>query len=194
MRKQIIFCVLVCFFSLQRLEAQFVVTDISAQIDRIIDRVTTAASQIRNFTEYKQIADAARALKTISNKIKNSEKVLDCFNLVADHATLYSNMYKTVQSDKMFTTAEKLKIRTNYIGYVNQSLKVFKDIKTAVIEGNASMNDKERIDLIDLVNQRLTQNYKNMYTYCQAIAAASSVRAASNYERNSKVTLYGTRN
>jgi hypothetical protein len=162
MKKQIFIFIIFCLITSRGIYAQFVVHDISAQIDRIIDRVTTAASQVKNFLEYKQVADAARALKLVSNKIKNSEKVLDCFSLVADHATLYSNMYNSVQRDKMFTLTEKVKIRSNYIGFVNKSLKTFKDIKTAIIEGNATMSDKERMDLIDLVNQRLTENYKKM--------------------------------
>lgn len=175
------------------LKAQWAVVDINAKIDRVIERITTATSQFKNMSEYKAIADAARALKKVSSGIKNSKKVMDCFSMVTNHAELYSKMYKSFMKDKNYTLPEKVQIKSDLMSYVRQSLDDFGDLKTAIIEGTATMNDKERFDLVDLVRTRLSDNYKKMYSFSRGIQSTSKLRATSDYERNNKVGLYGTK-
>jgi len=193
MKIKCIICTFLTVISIGNIKAQWTVVDLSAKFDRIIERITTASSQLKNFTEYKAVADAARALKKVSNTIKNSKKVLDCFNLITKHAELFSQMYKSAMNDKNYKLEEKVQIKTNLTSYVNQSLDDFSDLKTAIIEGNADMNDKERFDIIDLVKTRLIENYKKMYAFCRSIWATSKLRAAGEYEREHKIGLYGTK-
>lgn len=193
MKIKILICILIVLVSTTNVRAQWSVVDFSAKVDRIIERITTASSQLKNFTEYKAIADAARALKKVSSSIKNSKKVLDCFNLVTKHAELYTHIYKAAMQDKYYKIEEKVQIKANLIDYVKQSLEDFSDLKTAIIEGSAEMNDKERFDIVDLVKRRLTENYTKMYAFSRSIQTASKLRATSEYERNNKINLYGTK-
>jgi len=192
MKRKFILCVLIAVISTATVKAQWTVVDFSAKIDRMIERITTASSQLKNFTEYKAVADAARALKKVSAGIRNSKKVLDCFNLVTKHAELFSQMYTSAMNDKNYKLDEKVQIKTDLSSYINQGLDVFSDLKTAIIEGNAEMNDKERFDLVDLVKTRLIENYKKMYAFCRSISATSKLRATDAYEREHKIGLYGT--
>lgn len=193
MKRKIIMLMLISVIGSTSLKAQLVVVDAPAKIDRIIERITTATAQFKNITEYKAIADAARALKKVSAGIRNSKKVISCFDLVTKHAELYSKMYKSFMKDKNYTLPEKVQIKTDLMTYVKQSLNDFGDLKTAIIEGTATMNDKERFDLIDLVQNRLTENYTKMYSFSSGIQSTSKLRATSKYERENKIGLYGTK-
>lgn len=184
MKKMLIAVFLLYIF--QSAHAQFAVFDPKAQIDRILERIRATAAQVMNMAEYKAVADAARALKKVSSGIRNSQKVIDCFKLVADHSSLYSGMWKTVVPDKNFSAAEKLSIKKNFSSFITQCVNDFGDIKTAVIEGNATMNDKERFDLIDLVQKRLEKNYAAMYNFSKSVRSASRNRAVAAYERHHK--------
>ena len=184
MKKILVAVFMLCAF--QRAHAQFAVFDPKAQIDRIVERIRATAAQVMNMAEYKAVADAARALKKVSSAIRNSEKVVDCFKLVADHSSLYSAMWQTIVPDKNFSAAEKLSIKRNYSSFITQAVKDFSDIKTAILEGNATMNDKERFDLVDMVQKRLDKNYTAMFNYSNGVRAASNSRASATYERTHK--------
>jgi hypothetical protein len=46
---------------------------------------------------------------------------------------------------------------------------------------------------VDLVKTRLTDNYNKMCVFSRNIMAASKLRATSEYERDNKIGLYGTK-
>ena len=167
-------------------KAQFVVTDPGQIIQTIIDRVTNAYSQYKNYQEYKTATDAIRALKKISSAVKNTKKVADCYTLIAKHKELYNNMWAAASSDRKFSNNEKVGIKNNLSGFVNMALNNIDDLKTAIVEGNATMNDKERIDMIDRVYTRLSTSYNNMYAYSSSIHSVATSRAAERYEREHK--------
>ena len=175
-------------------KAQFVVANPTSDILTIQDRVTTAFSQLKNFQEYKTATDAVRALQKVSAAVKNSKKVMSCFTLMAKHKELYNNIWAAAAGDRKFNNTEKGSIRSNLDRYVDVALRNAEDLKQAIVEGNATMSDKERFDLIDQVYSRLSSTYNDMYSYCSSIRSVSINRAAEQYERKNKMDgLYGTR-
>lgn len=169
-----------------RAQAQFIVNDPLMVAETITDRVTTAFSQYKNFQEYKTATDAVRALKKISGAVRNSKKVMDCYTLIAKHKELYNNIWRAASSDRKFTNPEKASIKNNLGGFVDAALRNLEDLKQAIVEGNATMNDKERFDLIDQVYTRLMASYNSMYAYSSSIQSVSVNRAAERYERQHK--------
>ncbi len=175
-------------------KAQFVVANPTSDLLTIQNRVTTAFSQFKNYQEYKTATDAVRALQKVSAAVKNSKKVMSCFTLMAKHKELYNNIWAAAAGDRKFNMNEKSSIRKNLDRYVDVALRNAEDLKQAIVEGNATMSDKERFDLIDLVYSRLSSTYNDMYSYSSSIRSVSINRAAEQYERANKIDgFYGTR-
>ena len=87
--------------------------------------------------------------------------------MVGDITDIYVTSFERMLSDPYFTPEELSAIALGYTKLLEESAHLLNDLKTVVNENGLSMNDKERMDIIDrcyndmLQNRSLVQYYTN---------------------------------
>ena len=69
--------------------------------------------------------------------------------MVGDITDIYVNSFERMLSDPYFTPEELSAIAIGYTKLLEESAHLLNDLKTVVNENGLSMNDKERMDIID---------------------------------------------
>ena len=175
MKKKILMLCMGCFFVSLTAKAQWVVTDptnlaqgIINAARNIVQTSTTATNMINNFQEtvkiYKQGKEFYDGLRKVKNLVRDARKVQQTILMVGDITDIYVNSFERMLSDPYFTPEELSTIALGYTKLLEESAHLLSDLKTVVNENGLSMNDKERMDIIDRCYTDMLQ-YRSLVQY-----------------------------
>jgi uncharacterized protein YfkK (UPF0435 family) len=202
MKKLILFCVGI-LMGMSTLNAQFVVTDptnlasgILNSANEIVQTSNTVSNVVKNFNEVKKVYEQGKEyydkLKAVNNLVKDARKVQQTVLMVGDISDLYVNSFGKMINDPNFSPQELTAIAFGYSKLLNESGDLLKDLKQIVNSSSLSMNDKERMEIIDRVYKEVSEYHKLVRYYTNKNISVSYLRAKKKNDAQRVLQLYGT--
>ena len=148
-----------CIFASQT-HAQFIVADpgnlvqgIINSVEQIAEMSTTATNVVKNFNETKKIFEQGKEfydkLKQVNNLVKDARKVQKTILMIGEISEIYVNNFQLMLQDKNFRPEEIAAIAAGYSKLLAESGDLLAEIKEVINVNGLSMNDKERMDVIE---------------------------------------------
>ena len=186
-------------------KAQFVVTDpanlasgILNSANEIVQTSSTVSNVVKNFKEvekvYKQGKEYYDKLKAINNLVKDARKVQQTVLLVGDVSEMYVQNFGKMMNDPNFTAQELTAIGNGYSALLGESTELLKELKQIITSSSLSLNDKERMDIIDRVYKEVKEYHSLVRYYTNKNISVSFVRAKKQNNSKRVLELYGTAN
>ena len=186
-------------------KAQWVVTDptnlasgILNSANEIVQTSSTVSNVIKNFKEvekvYKQGKEYYDKLQAVNNLVKDARKVQQTVLLVGDVSEIYVTNFGKMMNDPNFTPQELVAIGNGYSALLNESTELLKELKQIVTATNLSLNDKERMDVIDRVYKEVKDYHSLVRYYTNKNISVSYLRAKKKNDAQRVLELYGTSN
>lgn len=183
-------------------KAQWVVTDptnlaqsIVNTTQQIVQTSSTARNMLNNFKEVEKVYNQGKkyydALKSVNNLVKDARKVQETVLMVGDISQMYVTNFKKMTQDANFSAEELNAIAFGYSKLLAESSNLLKDLKQIVNASSLSMNDKERLDIIDRVHKEVKEYYLLVRYYTQKNISASYLRAKKKNDTQRVLSLYG---
>lgn len=188
-----------------KLSAQWVVTDptnlasgILNSANEIIQTSATVNNVIKNFKEvekvYKQGKEYYDKLQAVNNLVKDARKVQQTVLLVGDVSEIYVKNFGKMLHDPNFSSAELVAISNGYSILLNESTQLLKELKQIVTATSLSLNDKERMDIIDKVYNDIKDYHSLVSYYTKKNITVSILRAKKKNNTKRVLDLYGSSN
>lgn len=182
--------------------AQFVVTDpgnFAGNIANSIKEIATASKTVKNtlngFKEVEKLYGDTKkyydALKKVNNLIGDAYKVKETLVMVGDITGIYVDAYKRMLSDTNFRPAELTAMASGYARLLELSGESVKELKSIAKSGSFSMNDKERMELIDRIYEQVKEYKAITSYYTRKNISVSYVRAKKKDDIRRVQELYG---
>ncbi|MDP3442969.1 DUF4141 domain-containing protein [Flavobacterium petrolei] len=186
-------------------KAQFVVTDpanlasgILNSANEIIQTSSTVSNVVKNFKEvekvYKQGKEYYDKLQAINNLVKDARKVQQTALLVGDVSEMYVQNFGKMMNDPNFSPQELVAIGNGYSSLLNESTELLKELKQIITSSSLSLNDKERMDVIDRVYKEVKHYHSLVRYYTNKNISVSYLRAKKKNDAKRVLDLYGTSN
>ena len=186
-------------------KAQFVVTDpanlasgILNSANEIVQTSSTVSNVVKNFKEvekvYKQGKEYYDKLKAINNLVKDARKVQQTVLLVGDVSEMYVQNFGKMMNDPNFTAQELTAIGNGYSALLGESTELLKELKQIITSSSLSLNDKERMDIIDRVYKEVKEYHSLVRYYTNKNISVSYLRAKKKNDAKRVLDLYGTSN
>lgn len=174
-------------------KAQWVVTDpanlasgIINSANEIIQTSSTVSNVIKNFNEVKKVYEQGKEyydkLQAINNLVKDARKVQQTVLLVGDVSEMYVTNFGKMMNDPNFKPQELVAIGNGYSALLNESTELLKELKQIITASSLSLNDKERMDIIDRV-------YKEVKDYHSLVRYYTNKNISVSYLRAKKKTM-----
>ncbi len=205
--KRILFMVsaVLMFCAVPVVHAQWVVTDptnlasgILNSANEIVQTSSTVSNVIKNFKEVEKVYNQGKEyydkLKAVSNLVKDARKVQQTVLLVGDVSEMYVTNFRKMMNDPNFTPQELTAIGNGYSALLNESTELLKELKQIVTATNLSLNDKERMDVIDRVYKEVKDYHNLVRYYTSKNISVSYLRAKKKNDSQRVFELYGTSN
>lgn len=185
--------------------AQWVVTDpgnlasgILNSANEIVQTSSTVSNVIKNFNEVKKVYEQGKEyydkLKAINNLVKDARKVQQTVLLVGDVSEMYVKNFGKMMNDPNFSPQELTAIGNGYAALLNESTELLKELKQIVTASSLSLNDKERMDIIDRVYKEVKDYHSLVRYYTNKNISVSYLRAKKKNDAKRVLELYGTAN
>lgn len=185
--------------------AQWVVTDpsnlaqsIVNSANEIVQTSSTVSNVIKNFKEvekvYKQGKEYYDKLQAVNNLVKDARKVQQTVLLVGDVSEMYVNNFGKMINDPNFSSQELSAIANGYSALLNESTELLKELKLIINASTLSLNDKERMDIIDRVYKEVKEYHNLVRYYTNKNISVSFLRARKQNDTERVLELYGTAN
>ena len=196
-------CTIMLFAVIPSAKAQWVVTDPSNLAQGIVNTArqivqtsTTATNMINNFKEVQKVYNQGKEyydkLKAVNNLVKDARKVQQTVLLVGDVSEIYVKNFGKMINDPNFNEQELSAIANGYSVLLNESVSLLKELKQIVNASTLSLNDKERMDIIDGVYKEVKE-YNNLVRYfTNKNISVSYLRAKKANNSKRVLDLYGT--
>jgi len=206
MKNLIIKIVVVAFFAAFTFaKAQFVVTDpanlasgILNSANEIVQTSSTVSNVVKNFNEVKKVYEQGKEyydkLKAINNLVKDARKVQQTVLLVGDVSEMYVNNFGKMLNDPNFNAQELSSIANGYSALLTESTELLKELKEIITSNGLSLNDKERMDVIDRVYKEVKEYHNLVRYYTNKNISVSYLRAKKQNNTQRVLNLYGTSN
>ncbi len=186
-------------------KAQFVVTDpanlasgILNSANEIIQTSSTVSNVVKNFKEvekvYKQGKEYYDKLQAVNNLIKDARKVQQTVLLVGNVSEMYVQNFGKMMNDPNFSPQELAAIANGYSALLNESTELLKELKQIVSSSSLSLNDKERMDVIDKVYKEVKEYHSLVRYYTNKNISVSFLRSKKQNNTQRVLELYGTSN
>ena len=186
-------------------KAQWVVTDpanlasgILNSANEIVQTSNTVSNVVKNFKEvekvYKQGKEYYDKLQAVNNLVKDARKVQQTVLLVGDVSEMYVQNFGKMMNDPNFSAQELIAIANGYAALLNESTELLKELKQIVSSSSLSLNDKERMDIIDRVYKEIKEYHSLVRYYTNKNISVSFVRAKKQNNTKRVLELYGTAN
>lgn len=204
--KKIIYVVLaVLVLAAAPARAQFVVSDpgsyaqgIINTANQIIEASATASNTLDSFKEVKKVYDQGKefydALKAVNNLIRDARKVQQTVILVGEISEMYVTNFGHMLNDPNFSPQELTAIAFGYSKLLNESTALLDELSQIISASTLSLNDKERMDVIERVYREVKQYYNLVRYYTNKNISVSYVRAKKQNDTRRVLELYGTAN
>ncbi len=186
-------------------QAQWIVTDptnlvqgIVNTAQEIIQTSSTASNMISNFKETVKIYEQGKKyydkLKSVNNLVKDARKVQQAVLMIGEISDVYVHSFQKMLQDENYSPEELTAIAFGYSKLLGESGSLVKELKRIVNPSTLSMNDKERMDVIDRVYKEI-KDYRNLVNYyTQKNIGISYLRAKKKGNAQRVLALYGTLN
>lgn len=185
------------------INAQWVVSDpgnlaqsIVNTAQEIVQTSSTAANTLNNFREvekiYKQGKKYYDALKQVKAIVKDARKVRETVLMVGDISEIYVTNFKKMTQDPNFSPEELEAIAFGYSKLLEESSGLLGDLKKIINATSLSMNDKERMDIIDQVYKEVKEYHSLIRYYTKKNISVSYLRAKKKNDTKRVLDLYGT--
>lgn len=182
--------------------AQWVVTDpgnFAGNIANSVKEIATATKTVKNtlngFKEVEKLYGDTKkyydALKKVNNLIGDAYKVKETLVMVGDITGIYVDAYKQMLSDPNFRPAELTAMASGYARLLELSGESVRELKSIAKSGSFSMNDKERMDLIDRIYEQVKEYKAITSYYTRKNISVSYVRAKKKDDIRRVQELYG---
>lgn len=202
---KIMVCMVILFAVMPNAKAQWVVTDptnlaqgIVNSARQIIQTSTTATNMINNFKEVQKVYNQGKEyydkLKAVNNLVKDARKVQQTVLLVGDVSEMYVNNFGKMLNDPNFNEQELTAIANGYSILLNESTELLKELKQIVNSSGLSLNDKERMDIIDQVYVKVKEYHNLVRYFTNKNISISYLRAKKANNSQRVLDLYGTAN
>lgn len=186
-------------------KAQFVVTDpanlasgILNSANEIVQTSSTVSNVVKNFKEvekvYKQGKEYYDKLQAINNLVKDARKVQQTVLLVGDVSEIYVQNFGKMMNDPNFSPQELVAIGNGYSSLLNESTELLKELKQIITSSSLSLNDKERMDVINRVYKEVKDYHSLVRYYTNKNISVSYLRAKKKNDAKRVLDLYGTSN
>lgn len=183
--------------------AQWIVSDpgnlaqsIVNTAQEIVQTSSTAANTLKNFKEvekvYKQGKKYYDALKKVKAVVKDARKVRETVLMVGDISEIYVTNFKKMTQDPNFSPDELEAIAFGYSQLLEESSGLLNDLKKIINASSLSMNDKERMDIIDQVYRDVKEYHSLIRYYTKKNISVSYLRAKKKNDTKRVLDLYGT--
>lgn len=184
-------------------KAQWVVVDpsnlasgIINSANEIVQTSSTVSNVIKNFKEvekvYKQGKEYYDKLQAVNNLVKDARKVQQTVLLVGDVSEMYVKNFGKMMNDPNFTPQELSAIANGYSALLNESTELLKELKQIISSSSLSLNDKERMDIIDRVYKEVKDYHSLVHYYTNKNISVSILRAKKQNNTKRVLELYGT--
>lgn len=198
-------CMVTLFAVAPSAKAQFVVTDpanlasgILNSANEIIQTSSTVSNVVKNFNEVKKVYEQGKEyydkLQAVNNLIKDARKVQQTVLLVGDVSEIYVQNFGKMMNDPNFSPQELSAIANGYSALLNESTELLKELKQIVSSSSLSLNDKERMDIIDRVYKEVKEYHNLVRYYTNKNISVSILRAKKQNNTKRVLELYGTSN
>lgn len=186
-------------------KAQWVVTDptnlasgIINSANEIVQTSSTVSNVIKNFNEVKKVYQQGKEyydkLKAVNNLVKDARKVQQTVLMVGDVSEMYVENFSKMMNDPNFSAQELAAIANGYSALLNESTELLKELKQIVSSTSLSLNDKERMDIIDRVYKEVKEYHNLVRYYTNKNISISFLRAKKQSNTQRVLDLYGTPN
>jgi len=186
-------------------KAQMVVSDpaslasgIVNSANEIVQTSNTVSNVVKNFNEVKKVYEQGKEyydrLKAVSILVKDARKVQQTVLLVGDVSEMYVTNFGKMINDPNFTPQELAAIGNGYSALLSESTELLKELKQIITATNLSLNDKERMDVIDRVYKEVKQYHSLVRYYTSKNISVSYLRAKKKSDARRVLELYGTSN
>lgn len=186
-------------------KAQWVVTDptnlasgIINSANEIVQTSSTVSNVIKNFNEVKKVYQQGKEyydkLKAVNNLVKDARKVQQTVLMVGDVSEMYVENFSKMMNDPNFSAQELAAIANGYSALLNESTELLKELKQIVSSTSLSLNDKERMDIIDRVYKEVKEYHNLVRYYTNKNISISFLRAKKQNNTQRVLDLYGTPN
>lgn len=183
--------------------AQWVVTDpgnlaqsIINTADQIIEASATASNTLDSFKEVKKVYEQGKeyydALKAVNNLVRDARKVQQTVLLVGDISDMYVTNFGHMLNDPNFSPQELSAIAFGYSRLLNESTELLNELSQIINASSLSLNDKERMDIIERVYKEVGDYYNLVRYYTHKNISVSFIRAKKNNDTQRVLELYGT--
>ena len=202
---KIMVCMVILFALMPTAKAQWVVTDptnlaqgIVNSARQIIQTSTTATNMINNFKEVQKVYNQGKEyydkLQAVNNLVKDARKVQQTVLLVGDVSEMYVHNFGKMLNDPNFNEQELTAIANGYSILLNESTELLKELKQIVNSSSLSLNDKERMDIIDEVYVKVKEYHNLVRYFTNKNISVSYLRAKKANNSQRVLDLYGTAN
>ncbi|MDV3879059.1 MULTISPECIES: DUF4141 domain-containing protein [Chryseobacterium group] len=198
-------CTALMFAAAPSAKAQWVVTDpanlasgILNSANEIVQTSSTVSNVIKNFKEvekvYKQGKEYYDKLQAVNNLVKDARKVQQTVLLVGDVSEMYVTNFGKMMNDPNFKPNELVAIGNGYAALLNESTELLKELKQIITSSSLSLNDKERMEIIDRVYKEVKDYHSLVRYYTNKNISVSYLRAKKKNDAQRVLNLYGTAN
>ena len=202
MKTKLSLILLVFALLIGKANAQFVVTDpgnFAGNIANSVKEIATATKTVRNtlngFKEVEKLYGDTKkyydALKKVNNLIGDAYKVKETLVMVGDITGIYVDAYKRMLSDTNFRPAELTAMASGYSRLLELSGESVRELKSIVQSGSFSMNDKERMEMIDRIYEQVKEYKAITSYYTRKNISVSYIRAKKKDDIRRVQELYG---
>ncbi|QGY46391.1 DUF4141 domain-containing protein [Maribellus comscasis] len=195
----IIACIALIGFSFQS-KAQWAVIDPSnlvQNIQQVVKSSSTLTNMVKNVQEtvkiYEQGKEYYDKLKSVNNLIKDARKVKLTIEMISEISDIYITGFNKMVADPNFTVDELAAISLGYARLMEEGGALVTELKNIVTSSNGlSMTDKERMEVIDQIYNRML-GYRNLTRYyTQKSISVSFIRAKAKADTDRVLALYGS--
>jgi len=107
---------------------------------------------------------------------------------------MYVQNFGKMMNDPNFSAQELTAIGNGYSALLNESTELLKELKQIVTSSSLSLNDKERMDIIDRVYKEVKEYHNLVRYYTNKNISVSFLRAKKQNNTQRVLELYGTAN
>lgn len=162
----------------------------------IIQTSATASNMIKNFKETVKIYEQGKKyydkLKRVNNLVKDARKVQQSILMVGKISDIYVGNFQKMLRDENYTSEELTAIAFGYAKLLEESADLIKELRKIVNPTTLSLNDKERMDVVERIYQQI-KDYRNLVQYYTGKnISVSYLRAKKKGNTQRVLALYGT--
>lgn len=195
-----------CFctmFSIVTSHAQWVVSDpgnlaqsIVNSTKQVLEAGKNGQTLVQSFQETRKIFEQGKAyydaLRQVKHLVKHARKVQQTILIVGDITEIYVDSYRKMLSDPYFTQEELGAIASGYAVLLEESAHVIDELRAVVNETGLSMNDSERMNVIDKCYAAVFEYRALVRYYTNKNIGVSYLRAKRRADEARILGLYGS--